>query len=153
MELIKTIEADIKTAMKNKDSARLETLRAIRSEFTTLEKSGNDVTESILIAKLQKMSKVRQETAVVYKTAQREDLMAKELGEAAIIEAYLPKEMDEHDVRTLVLKVIRDNKLEATKPNMGKIVKLTVEAANGQTNGKLVSTIVGDIITSGNVEI
>lgn len=153
MTLIETIIADMKSAMKAKDTLRLETLRAVRSEFTALEKSGNEVTEALLVAKLQKMSKARQETAAVYKAAQREDLEAKELAEASIIDTYLPKEMDEHDVRTLILKVMDSNQLEAIKSNMGKIVKLTVEQANGRTNGKTVSTIVNDIITSGNAAI
>lgn len=153
MELITTIEQDIKTAMKNKDTSRLETLRAIRSEFTTLEKSGTAVTEGQLIAKLQKMSKVRQETAAVFQAAKREDLMAKELAEATVIEAYLPQKMDDSDVVKLLLKVAAENHLTFTKPNMGKIVKLTVDAANGGTDGKTVSGMVNNIINAANADI
>lgn len=153
MELITTIEQDIKTAMKSKDTERLETLRAIRTEFTTLEKSGTGVTEAQLIAKLQKMSKVRQETAAVFQAAKREDLMAKELAEATVIEAYLPKKMDELDVMSLVLKVARENHLTFIKPNMGKIVKLAVEESRGTTDGKTVSGIVNGIINSANADI
>jgi uncharacterized protein YqeY len=148
MELITTIEQDIKTAMKDRDTDRLETLRAIRSEFTTLEKSGTDVTEAQLIAKLQKMSKVRHETAAVFAAAERSDLAFKEMAEANIIEAYLPKKMAEEDVISLTLKVAAENHLTFIKQNMGKIVKLTVDAANGGTDGKVVSGIVTTIINA-----
>src|SRR5688500_9097702 len=106
MTLEEKINVDIKTAMLAKDSKKLEALRAIKSAILLLKTSPEGLTPESEIKALQKMVKQRKESADIYIAQKREDLAQPELDQAAVIEAYLPKQMSEDEIREEVKKVI-----------------------------------------------
>ena len=95
MSLEEKINADIKTAMLNKDRGTLESLRAIKSAILLekTSKAGGELNEAAETAMLQRLIKQRREAADIYKQQNRDDLYAAEMEQAAVIERYLPEQM------------------------------------------------------------
>lgn len=141
------IEKELIKCIKQKDKDRLEVMRSIKTAFTNLEKFTSNLSDSDYIMLLKKLAKQRKETAEVFNTANRFELFDKEMYEFEVISEFLPKSLSEEEVKQLIFSVIHEEGLEIAKFNMGKIVKLTVSKASGQTDGKVVSTLVNKIIT------
>ncbi len=145
MELEKLINNDLKEAMKAKDKRKLEALRAIKSALL-LEKTGKDVADgeipdSVEVKMLRKLVKQRKDAAAIYREQNRPDLAEEEEYQASIIEKYLPEQLDEEQVRTIVEKVILDLEAKSMK-DMGKVMGQTTKVIAGRADNKLVSQIV-----------
>ncbi len=146
MALEEKINADIKTAMLAKDSAKLEALRAVKSAILLLKTSPEGYTDDTELKALQKMVKQRKETADVYKLQSRNDLADVELFQAGIIEAYLPKQMSEADIKAEVAKIIAS--VGATSPaDMGKVMGVATKQLAGKADGKIISTLVKELLS------
>lgn len=146
MALEEKINADIKAAMLAKESAKLEALRAVKSAILLLKTSPEGYTDDTELKALQKMVKQRKETAEVYKSQNRNDLADVELSQAAVIEAYLPKQMSEDEVRAELQKVIAS--VGASSPaDMGKVMGVATKQLAGKADGKLISTLVKELLS------
>lgn len=125
IKIYQQILDDIKDAMKAHDNAKRDCLRSVVSEIKNQTvNAGKDVTEQICIAVLKKAAKQRNDSIASFKAGGRTDLIQKEEAELKFIEAYLPKMKSDLEVQTIVLDLINKNKIEETKQNMGKIMKL-----------------------------
>ena len=146
MALEETINADIKSAMLAKDAAKLEALRAVKSAILLLKTSPEGLNDDTEMKALLKMVKQRKETADLYITQNRKDLADVELSQAAVIEAYLPQQMSEDDVKAEVAKII--SSVGATSPaDMGKVMGVASKQLAGKADGKLISTIVKELLS------
>ena len=140
------INSEIKTAMLAKDAARLEALRAIKSAIIILKTSAEGYSEETELKAMQKMVKQRKETADVYKTQNRMDLAEVELAQAAVIEAYLPKQMGEDEIKAEVAKIIAA--VGATSAaDMGKVMGAATKQLAGKADGKVISGIVKELLS------
>ena len=142
------IQTDIMAAMKAKDEVALTTLRGVKTAIMQYKTSSNfkgdrdtNLPDAEVIKIMQKLAKERRETAEVYKNAGRMELAEKELAEANIIDAYLPKAMTEAEVEDLVRSAIAEIGATSMK-EMGLVIKSVNAKANGRTDGKTISTIV-----------
>jgi uncharacterized protein len=145
MALEEKINADIKSAMLAKESAKLEALRAVKSAILLLKTSPEGYTDDSEIKALQKMVKQRKETADIYKSQNRQDLADVELAQASIIEAYLPKQISEDEIRAEVSKII--SSLGASSPaDMGKVMGVASKQLTGKADGKIISAIVKEML-------
>jgi uncharacterized protein YqeY len=145
MSLEITINNDIKSAMIAKDKRKLEALRAIKSALLLI-KTGKDtsfaeVPEDLELKTLQKLIKQRKESAEVYKAQGRDDMAEEELYQAGIIEAYLPEQMSEEDIKAAVEKIIADTGASSMK-DMGKVMGIASKQLAGKADNKIVSQIV-----------
>lgn len=148
MGIEEKINADIKTAMLAKDAARLEALRAIKSVVLLLKTSPEGLTEESAAKAMQKEVKKRRETAELYTQQNRKDLADVEAFQADVIEAYLPKQMSEADLRASIQTLIAE--LGAFSPaDMGKVMGAASKKYAGQADGKMVSTIVKELLSKG----
>lgn len=146
MALEEKINSDIKAAMLAKETAKLEALRAVKSAILLLKTSPEGYTDESELKALQKMVKQRKETADVYKTQNRDDLAETELMQAAVIEAYLPKQMDENAIREEVSKIITS--VGASSPaDMGKVMGVASKQLAGKADGKAISGIVKELLS------
>jgi uncharacterized protein YqeY len=147
MAIEEKINADIKTAMLAKDAARLEALRAIKSVVLLLKTSPEGLTEESAAKAMQKEVKKRRETAELYTQQNRNDLAEVETFQANVIEEYLPKQMSEADLRVSIQQLITE--LGASSPaDMGKVMGAASKKYAGQADGKMVSTIVKELLSS-----
>jgi uncharacterized protein YqeY len=146
MALEEKINADIKSAMLAKEAAKLEALRAVKSAILLLKTSAEGYTDESETKALQKMVKQRKETAEIYKTQSREDLADTELFQAGIIEAYLPKQMSEEEIKAEVAKIIAAT--GASSPaDMGKVMGVATKQLAGKADGKVVSALVKELLS------
>jgi uncharacterized protein YqeY len=140
------INTDIKAAMLAKDSKKLEALRAIKSVILLLKTSPegyNDVSET---KALQKEVKKRKETADIYKQQNRADLADVELFQASVIEAYLPAQMSDADLRAEIQKIIAST--GASSPaDMGKVMGVATKQLAGKADGKAISAVVKELLS------
>ena len=92
------------------------------------------------------MVKQRKETAEVYKTQNRADLAEVELAQALVIEAYLPKQMSEEEIKAEVAKIIAS--LGASSPaDMGKVMGVASKQLAGKADGKIISAFVKELLS------
>jgi uncharacterized protein YqeY len=146
MTLEEKINTDIKNAMLAKEAAKLEALRAIKSAIILLKTSPEGYTPETELKALQKMVKQRKETADIYKTQNRADLAEVELQQASVIEAYLPKQMDESAIKDEVSKIIAS--IGASSPaDMGKVMGVASKQLAGKADGKVISGIVKELLS------
>lgn len=146
MALEEKINSDIKTAMLARDAAKLEALRAVKSAILLLKTSPEGYTDETEIKALHKMVKQRKETAEIYKTQSRTDLADVELFQAGIIESYLPKQMDEEEIKAEIAKIIAS--IGALSPaDMGKVMGVASKQLAGKADGKIISMIVKELLS------
>lgn len=139
------INTDIKTAMLARETAKLEALRSIKSAIILLKTSAEGYSDETEQKALSKMVKQRKETAEVYKTQNRPELADVEMAQAAVIEAYLPKQMSEDEVKAEVAKIIAS--VGASSPaDMGKVMGVASKQLAGKADGKIISTFVKELL-------
>ena len=150
MTLMDKISEELKKAMKAKDNIALQSIRAIKSELLLLRtKSGNpnNLSNEEEMKVLQKLIKQRKESAKIFREQNRIDLAEPEEAQAKIIEGFLPEQLDEEKIRELVEEIILSTGAEGIK-DMGKVMSQTSSKMAGQADGKIISIIVKEILTS-----
>lgn len=148
MSLEEKITKDLKTAMKAKDDAAKRAIRAIKSAILLLKTdgSGKEITEEIEIKLLQKLVKQRKESFDIFNKEGRDELAKKEQEEIAIIEKYLPEQMDEATVTGVLEKIIAETGASSMR-DMGKVMGMATKQLAGQADGKLISQIVKKLLS------
>lgn len=120
--------------MKSGDRERVAALRLVLSELQKAEKDG----ESDEVAVLRRERKRRHEAAEAYREAGRAELAASEEAEAAVIDEYLPAELDDEALDAIVAEAIAET--GASSPaDMGSVMKVAMARVNGQADGGRVS--------------
>lgn len=143
MELYQRIESDMKASLKSGDAARLSVIRMIIAAVKTfqIDKNVKVPQESDILQILQKQIKQRRESIEQFRNGNRQDLADKEAAELKILEAYMPEQMSEADLETLVKAAIAETGATA-KADTGKVMKAVMERAKGRCDGKLVNQAV-----------
>lgn len=149
MSLKKTIEADIKTAMLNKQKDDLRALRAIKSQILLAETekgAAEELTEDAEIKLLTKAAKQRKDSLAVFEEQGRDDLAANEKQELEVIERYLPKQLSEQEVEAEVKRIIEQ--VGASGPqDLGKVMGNASKSLAGKADGKVISTIAKKLLS------
>ena len=115
---------ELKTAMRAGDSARVSTLRMVQAKLKDTDiaaRPGPPVDEAGIIAMLRGMAKSRRESVELYRQGNRPELAEKEEAEIAVIEAFLPQQMDEAAMRAAVQDAVAEAGA-ATVKDMGKVM-------------------------------
>ena len=148
MNLFDQVSNDIKSAMLAKDKVRLEALRGIKKEFLeakTAKGADGELTDDMAMKILAKMVKQRKESAQIYTEQNRPDLAEPELAEAAVIETYLPKQMNEEEL-TEALKAIIAQVGATTPQEMGKVIGVATKQLAGRADGRAISAKVKELL-------
>ena len=143
------INNDLKKAMLERDKDKLEAIRAVKSAFIMARSdkgAGSELTEPEEIKILQKLVRQRKDSAVIYKDQNRMDLYEKEMMEASVIEAYLPAQMNENEIRIVVDKIIALTGATGMK-DMGKVMGTVTQELAGNADSKIISGIVKELLS------
>ena len=136
-----SVKQDLTTAMKAGEKARVGALRLVLSELQKAAKDGNDDEQAIL----RRERKRRLESAAAFRDAGRVELAEGEESEAAVIQAYLPAELGDDELRAIVADAISET--GATSPkDMGGVMKVAVAKAGGRADGKRISGLVREAL-------
>lgn len=148
MSLEQNIMAQMKDAMKAKDEAGLRGLRAIKAAILLAKTAGGsgEITADDEIKLLQKLVKQRKDSLDIFRQQNRTDLAQKEEEEIAIIEKFLPKQMDAEELKTIIAGIITEN--GASSPaDMGKVMGVASKQLAGQADGKTISAVVKELLS------
>ncbi len=148
MSLEVKIMDHMKEAMKAKDTVALEALRAIKSAIIlakTETGAADGLTEADEIKMLQRLVKMRKDSAEIFTTQNRPDLAEPELAQIAVIEQFLPAQLTEAEVEAIVTKIITETGASGIAA-MGKVMGLASAQIGGQAEGKVISGIVKKLL-------
>ncbi len=148
MSLKDQLTNDLKEAMKSGEQVKKETVRALRGAIRNVEiDSRRDLTDEEILDIINKQAKQRRDSIEQYQKANRSDLVEQEQQELAIIEAYLPQQLTDAEIKTRVETAIAELGVSDMK-GMGPVMKrLTVEL-KGRADGKRISQLVRELLSN-----
>ena len=136
------IQEDVKTAMKAGDKERVGLLRMLTAELKQKEVVEQlQLTDAVVIAAIEKMIKQRREAETQFTAGARPELAQKEAREIAALAAYLPQQLSEGELATLIDQAIRDTGAAGIK-DMGKVMGVIKGKAAGRADMGKVSGLV-----------
>ena len=137
---------DLKIAMKNQDKEKLSVIRMVKGaiQMTELNKK-HELSDEEVIDVITKEIKSRKDSINEFKKGNREDLVKKTEDEIRILSEYLPEQLTEEELNTIIDEVFEIVKPESTK-DMGKIMKELTTKVKGKADMGLVSKIVKEKI-------
>jgi uncharacterized protein len=139
------LKEELKQSMLAKNTEKTSTLRMVISAlgYYEIDKggAGYEATEEDIEAVLQKQVKQRKDSIEQFKAAGREELVEKETQELQLLESYLPKQMDEDEVKKLVDEAVTQTGATSAA-DMGKVMGALMPKVKGKADGSLVSRLV-----------
>jgi uncharacterized protein YqeY len=146
MSLNAQIKSDIKDAMSAKEKVKRDTLRNIQAAVKQIEvDERRDVTDADLEAIMVKYLKQREDAKIQFAQAGRDDLVAREDAEIAIIKPYLPEPMDDTELETVLKEVIASVGAESMK-DMGKVMGGAKAAIGSRADGGRINQMVKKLL-------
>jgi len=149
MSLQAQIDADLKQAMRDKDAVAKLALRAVKTSITeAAKKNGEDnLVDGDIKEIVQREAKRRRDAAAEYEKVDKPDRVAEELAELEILERYLPKQLSENEIETIVRDAITE--VGATSmADMGKLMKVVMPKISGVADGKAVNQVIRRILSA-----
>ena len=151
--LLDLIKEDLKIAMKAKDSLTVSTLRMVTSAIKNVEinnrvsDSSGPINESEIIQLISKMIKQRKESAEIFSTSDRKDLEKKENDEIKIIQKYMPLQIDDSKINSILDEAIKETDSVQIR-DMGKVMSFLKDNYSGQMDFGKVSVMLKDKLKS-----
>ena len=151
--LLDLIKEDLKIAMKAKDTLTVSTLRMVTSAIKNIEinnrisDGSSPVNESQIIQLISKMIKQRKESTDIFRTSDRFDLEKKENEEIKIIQKYMPVQIDDNKINS-ILDVAIEETDSAQIRDMGKVMAFLKDNYSGQMDFGKVSVMLKDKLKS-----
>ena len=136
------IVSDMKDAMRAKDAVRLESIRLLRAAIQRREVDERiDLTDEDVVSVVQKMVKQGKDSIALFEQGGREDLVQKEAATLAVLETYLPEQLDEQALLILIEKAVSESGAQTVR-DMGKVMGLLKPQVQGQADMGVVSGLI-----------
>lgn len=146
MTIRERLEDDIRRAMRSRDQERLDALRFIKSQIQLTEKNLlKELDEPGVIQVIARQAKERRESIQMFQDGNRTDLVARESAALAVVEEYLPPQLDRRELARLVEAAIQE--VGATSPrDRGKVMGRLMPEVRGKADGALVNAVVTELL-------
>ncbi|MDX9744330.1 MAG: GatB/YqeY domain-containing protein [Arcobacteraceae bacterium] len=146
MNLKETLKEDLKTAMRDKEVVKRDAIRAINTMIKQIEVDNRvELGDEDIIKLIQKGIKQREEAIAQYSTANRIDLVAKEQEQIDVFALYLPKQLSDEELETIIKDIIIQTSATSMK-DMGKIMAPAKETIGGSCDGKRINDMVKKLL-------
>ena len=148
MSLKDKLTADMKDAMKAREAGklRLSVIRLVRGAIRQQEIDGQkELSDEDVLGVISKEVKQRRDSIEDFQKGGRDDLVAEAAAEIAVLMEYLPQQLSEDEVRSLVKEAIAASGAASPK-DMGKVMKELMPKVKGRADGKLVNEIVKELL-------
>ena len=140
------LQADLKTAMKEKDAFKRDVIRFVMSAIKQIEvDERKELSDADIEAVLVKQIKQRNDAIEQFKAGGREDLVEKNEKELAILKSYLPEPMSEEEVRAILKKIIEETGATGMK-EMGKVMGAAKAKIGSRAEGRLINQIAKELL-------
>ncbi|HEX9872875.1 MAG TPA: GatB/YqeY domain-containing protein [Deferrimonas sp.] len=142
MSLSQQLNEAMKEAMRAKDSLRLNTIRQIRTSVKNKEiDDRRELSDQEIIGVISTLVKQRKESTQLYREGDRPDLAEKEEQEMAVLQEFLPAQLGEEEIRSIIEEAIAETGAASMK-DMGRVMKVVTGRTLGRADGRLVSDLV-----------
>ena len=149
MTIRERLEADIVAAMRSRNQQRLDALRYLKSAVNRVEiDQRTTLDDAGVIDVVVRQVKDRRDSIRMFEQGNRADLVAKEAADLAILEEYMPPQLDEAELTQLVQQVISEVGA-ATMQDKGKVMGRLMPQVQGKADGALVNSLVSRLLESG----
>ena len=148
MSLDQNINNELKEAMLSKNEVKVRTIKAIKAAFLlakTEKGATGEITAEQEIKILQKLYNQRKESFEIFSKENRPELAVKEKEEMEMIASYLPKQMNDEELTTIVQAVITETCASSIK-DMGKVIGAVTKKVAGQAEGARISALVKSLL-------
>lgn len=146
MSLLQQLQDEMKTAMKNKDAIRLSVIRMIKAATMNAQiAKGSPLDDTEVLQIIAKELKQRQDTLPVYEKANRPDILEKLNEEIAVIKGYLPQQLTEDELKTIIHEAIAETGAAGPK-DMGKVMGALMSKVRGRADGQVVNRLVRELL-------
>jgi uncharacterized protein YqeY len=140
------IEAEVKAAMKSGEKEKLSTLRMLLAEIKNERiRRGDDLDEDGFVSLVRKAIKQREDSIAQYRAGGREELAAKEQSELATLNAYLPAQVDEGQIRAAIEEIVTEKGLSGPAA-MGPIMKGVMASFGTSADGATINRIAREVL-------
>ncbi|MFN3699729.1 MAG: GatB/YqeY domain-containing protein [Dictyoglomus sp.] len=147
--LLEKITRDYMTALKNKESFKVEVLSTLRSAIKyreiELREKGKELDDQEVIGVIKKEIKKRKEAIEMYKQGGRADLVEKEEKELAILQEYVPQGLSEEELKSRIKEII-ERVGASTVKDMGKVMKEAMNELRGLAEGEEIKKVVEELL-------
>ncbi|MFD1736602.1 GatB/YqeY domain-containing protein [Bacillus salitolerans] len=143
MSLLERLNNDMKQAMKNKEKDKLTVIRMVKASLQNeaIKLQVSELSENDELTVLSREVKQRKDSLLEFEKAGREDLVDKLKAELVILEEYLPKQLTEEELSTIVKETIAEVNA-SSKSDMGKVMAALMPKVKGKADGGHVNRIV-----------
>lgn len=142
MSLKQQLQDDMKTAMRAKDKFRLGVVRMLLAAVKQIEvDTRSELNDSQVLSVVEKLVKQRKESAKQFEAGGRPELAEKEQQEIQVLTAYLPEQLSEAELESLVDQAIQQTGAAAMK-DMGKVMGIIKGQAAGRADMSVISSLV-----------
>lgn len=144
--LVESIRSDMTEAMRGGEVLRRDTLRLLIAALDNARiASGRELNDEDAIVALQREAKQRRESIEEYRKGDRGDLVESEEQELLIIQAYLPEELSEEELRSIVQEVITE--VGASElDDLGSVMGPVMQRVRGRADGRQANAIVRELL-------
>lgn len=140
--MLEQLNADMKTAMKNREKEKLTVIRMVKSSLQNEAiKKQADLTEEEELQVLSREVKQRNDSLHEFRKANREDLAEQVENELAIIQAYMPEQLSDEELEKIIQETI-DEQQATSKKDMGKVMSAVMPKVKGKADGSKVNQFV-----------
>ena len=148
VELKQKLMDDLKRALRGGDEVRRSVIRLVMAAIRNAEIARQaDLTDPDILGVIAKEVKQRRESIEAFKQGNRQDLVAQEEGELAILEEYLPRQMTRDEIIAEVRRVIAE--VSAQGPgDKGKVMPKLIAQLKGRADGREINEIVTELLAS-----
>ncbi len=149
MSLKERLSADFKEALKTKDATRKNAVNMARAAIKQYEVDHREELDDEGVQEvIAKQVKMRKDALADFEKAGRTDLLDVYKAEIDILQSYLPKQLSEDEVRSIVTKAMEEAGIAPEKKNMGMIMKTVMPLVKGKADGGIVKKVVDSIINA-----
>ncbi|MDF2945657.1 MAG: hypothetical protein K0S51_336 [Bacillales bacterium] len=147
MSLLDRLNSDMKDAMRNKDKEKLSVIRMVKASIQNdaIKLMKQELTEDEQLTVLTRELKQRKDSLQEFEKAGRDDLVEKLKTEISILHAYLPEQLSEEELVTIIKQTISDVNA-SSKADMGKVMGAVLPKVKGKADGGLVSKLVQQLL-------
>lgn len=140
------IQAELHEAMRSHEETRKSALRMLIAAIKNAEiDARHPLDDAGVITVVQKQAKQRRESIAEFEKAGRQDLVDKEAGELAVLEAYLPQQASHEEIEVVARRVVSETGASGAR-DIGKVMPAVLKEFAGRADGKEVNAIVRSLL-------
>ncbi|RPI38216.1 MAG: GatB/YqeY domain-containing protein [Nitrospiraceae bacterium] len=146
MSLLKKLDEDLKTALKNSDKLKLAVVRMVKAAIKNQQiDKGRELQDEEILAIFSTLAKQRRESIEQFSKGGRNDLVLQETEELEILQSYMPRQLSAEEIDAMIRQAVQESSAKS-EADIGKVMKLLAPRVKGVADGKWVNSRVRELL-------